>query len=66
MDQVKQFFIDNPGSQEYWYDETGNVIHYSHPLFTNHITRDQSKSLSLPVPESKKKIAEQTKDATNI
>ena len=42
MENIKQHFLDMPYLQECWYDNDGNMIHYAHPLYTNHISRGEA------------------------
>lgn len=42
MENIKQHFLDMPTLQECWYNDEGGMIHYAHPLYPNHISREEA------------------------
>lgn len=48
-----------PNLQECWYDNDGNMIHYQHPLYPNHISRAEAMELTGDDMVSKKKPAKE-------
>lgn len=45
MENIKQHFIDMPNLQECWYNDDGGYIHYAHPLYPKHISREEALQL---------------------
>lgn len=41
MEAIKKHFEEATHIKECWYDDNGNVIHYQHPAYPNHITREE-------------------------